>query len=472
MTAAEQLLFINGSWRRSEGTFEVRSPWDGALLANVASATADDVRDAVQAAARHLASPLPADARAEILHRAHALLTDRREEFAETLVREAGKPIKAALGELDRALLTLRWSAEEAVRPPTETVPIDAVASGKGAWGFTIAEPVGVVAAITPFNFPVNLVLHKIAPAIAAGCPVVLKPSERTPLSAGLLVQLLADAGLPAGYLNLITGDPRMIVPTLTSSSEVSVVTFTGSSQVGWGLKAAAPRKQHVLELGSNTAMLVMPTAKVEQAVDAAVASGFGFSGQACVALQRLLVHEEAYDEVLAALVDKVRGLVVGAPEDANTDVGPVISAEAADRLEDWIKQAVSGGASLLTGGGRDGNLLEPTLIADVPDDSPLSCEEAFGPVAVVGRVRSLEEGIEKVNSSRFGLNSAIWTERLDEARLYASRVEAGTVLVNMPPAYRSDHMPYGGVKESGHGREGVRYTVESLTHQKLVILR
>ncbi|MEV6816789.1 aldehyde dehydrogenase family protein [Micromonospora sp. NPDC051296] len=466
-----QRLYVDGAWLDGNGTLEVRSPWDRSVVGTVAVATREQVDLAVQAAHRALQEPLPPYERAAILHRATALLEQRRDEFAETLLREAGKPRKAAEAELHRAILTLRWAAEEAARLPGETVPMDAVASGADTIGFTLPEPVGVVAAITPFNFPVNLVLHKIAPAVAAGCPVVLKPSEKTPLSAGLLVEVFEQAGLPAGLLNLVTGDPAQIVAALNDSPLVTLVTFTGSSRVGWQLKAASPTKRHVLELGSNTAMVVMPSADLGAAASAVVSAGFAFSGQACVSLQRLYVHTEVVDDLVAQIRAAMTGLTVGDPGDPATDIGPLITPESTERVRGWLADAEAAGAKILAGGGVVDGVLEPTVITGVAPQSPLICEEVFGPVVTLVPVASLGEALTAVNSSRFGLNTAIYSNDLREVRRYVSQAQAGTVLVNRPAAYRSDHMPYGGVKESGEGREGIRYAIEAMLHQKLVVL-
>ncbi len=466
-----QRLYVDGAWLDGNGTQDVLSPWDRSVVGTVAVATREQVDLAVQAAHRALRKPLPPYERAAILHRATALLERRRDEFAEMLLREAGKPRKHAEAELQRAILTLRWAAEEAARLPGETVPMNAVASGADTIGFTVPEPVGVVAAITPFNFPVNLVLHKVAPAIAAGCPVVLKPSEKTPLSAGLLVEVFEQAGLPAGQLNLVTGDPAQIVAALNDSPVVTMVTFTGSSRVGWQLKAASPTKRHVLELGSNTAMVVMPSADLGAAASAAVSAGFAFSGQACVSLQRLYAHTEVVDQLVAQIREVASGLAVGDPSDPATDVGPLITPESTGRVRAWLADAEAAGAKILAGGGVVDGVLEPTVITGVAPDSPLICEEVFGPVVTLVPVSSLGEALAAVNSSRFGLNTAIYSNDLREVRRYVAEAQAGTVLVNRPASYRSDHMPYGGVKESGEGREGIRYAIEAMVHQKLVVL-
>ncbi|MFI5614836.1 aldehyde dehydrogenase family protein [Amycolatopsis sp. NPDC051903] len=466
-----QALYIDGESVTREKTAEVRSPWNGELVGTYAVGDAADAAAAVTAARRALADGLPPYRRAEVLVAAARLVGERAEEFAQLLLLEAGKPITAARGEVQRAITTLQLSADEARRLPGESVQLDAFPTGEGMLAFTVAEALGVVAAITPFNFPLNLVAHKIGPALAAGCPVVLKPSERTPLTAGLLVEVLAEAGLPPGWLNLVTGDPAEIVKAWQEDERVAVVSFTGSAAVGWQIKAGSPHKQHVLELGSNTAMVVDADADLDRAVAAAVASGYGFSGQACVSLQRLYVHEDVVEDVLAKLGAAVGALAVGDPADEKTVVGPLISSQATDRVTQWVEGAVRDGARVVAGGAVRDGVLEPTVVTGVRPDSVLLCDEVFGPVVTVVPVKSVAEAITAANDSRFGLNTAIFTNDLGNALEYSRRAEAGSVLVNVAPAFRADHMPYRGVKDSGHGREGVKYAVESLVAEKLVIL-
>ncbi|MGD0557007.1 MAG: aldehyde dehydrogenase family protein [Streptosporangiaceae bacterium] len=464
-----QQLYIAGKWTDADATFEVRDPYTSGLLATVASASAGQATAAVDAAAT--AERLPAYRRAEILREAADQISARAAEFAASIVAEAGKPVSAARTEVDRAIDTLRLAAEEARRLHGEAVPMDAVGSGDGMLSFTIPQPAGVVAAITPFNFPLNLVLHKVGPALAAGCPVVLKPSEKTPLTAGLLASVLDGCGLPAGWFNLVTGEPSVVVGAWLADPRVSVVTFTGSASVGWQLKAASPGKRHILELGSNTAVYVAADADLDAAVAAAVAGAFSYSGQACISLQRVYADRSIAAELTARLATAADGLDHGDPRDASTVVGPLISTEARDRVLSWISEAILAGAVLSAGGDVRDGILRPTVLSDVPDSARLMCEEAFGPVVSVRSVAGPDEAIAAINASRFGLNAAVYTRDLSTALDFAQRVEAGTVLVNRGPSYRADHAPYGGVKESGEGREGVRYAVQSLLDPKLVIL-
>jgi acyl-CoA reductase-like NAD-dependent aldehyde dehydrogenase len=467
----EQQLFLNGGWVEGVDTFEVRDPFDSSLVGTVAVASPVQATEAVDAAKAAMVTGWQPSERADVLLRTSQLIAERQADFAELLRAEAGKPIAAARIEVSRAIATLRIASEEARRLPAEAVQFDEVAPGVTPLGFTIPQPFGVVAAITPFNFPLNLVMHKVAPALAAGCAVVLKPSERTPLSAGLLAETLAEAGLPDGWLNIVTGRPEEIVPAWNDHPDVAVVTFTGSAAVGWKLKAESPRKRHILELGSNTAMVVAADADLQRAVNAVVVGGYTFSGQACVSVQRVYVAEPVAEEFTAMLAEAVEKLPVGDTKDPATVVGPVISEQARERLQSWIEEAVDEGATLVTGGTLEGSCLRPTVLADVPASSRVVCEEVFGPVASIRTVSSVAEGIAEVNSARYGLNTAIFTSDLASALTFAKEAEAGSVLVNITPAFRADHMPYGGVKDSGQGREGVKYAIAELLDQRLVVL-
>jgi acyl-CoA reductase-like NAD-dependent aldehyde dehydrogenase len=469
---SEQLLYIDGAWIPGASTEPVLDRWTGERIGSVAVATAEHAVAAVDAAARAMAEPLGIPARARILAAAARRIGERSEEFAALISTETGKPITAARGEVGRAVETLTWAAEETRRISGETVALDAVEAGAGTIALTIAEPRGIAAAITPFNFPLNLVLHKVAPALAAGCAVVLKPSNKAVLVAGLLVEVFAEAGLPAGWLNLVTGPAGEIADAWIDDDRVAVITFTGSSRVGWDLKARSPRKLHVLELGSNTAMVVTDDADLERAADDAVTAALSNSGQACVSLQRLYVTRGVADDFTRLLAERFSAVRVGDPSDAGTLVGPMITVDATAKLAGVIDTAVSGGARVLTGGSVVDGVLQPTLVTDVADTDPLVQEEAFGPVASVIVVDDLDAAIRGVNGSDYGLNTSIYTSDLASAMAYAARAESGSVLVNMPPSFRADHMPYGGVKGSGQGTEGVKYAIEELLHHKLVVLK
>jgi acyl-CoA reductase-like NAD-dependent aldehyde dehydrogenase len=464
-----QQLYIDGKWQDGLSSYRVISPWDGSTVGRVASASAEQAEAAVAAAAN--AAPLAAHERAAVLLRVSRLIEERAEQLAQSITAEAGKPISAARVEVARAVGTFELSSGEARRLGGEAVPMDALPSGEGMLAMTIPQPVGPVAAITPFNFPLNLVAHKLGPALAAGCPVVLKPSEKTPLTAGLLTQIFDDAGLTPGWLNLVTGDPEVVVNAWLADPRIALVTFTGSTRIGRLLKDRSPAKRHVLELGSNTAMVVSDHADLDLAVRSAVASAFGYSGQTCISLQRVYVTPNVaagFTERLAAAADDI---IAGNPNDERTAVGPLITAEATARVQSWIDEATRGGAIIRAGGKLEGGVLRPTVLADVASSAQLICEEAFGPVVSVNTVPTISEAVRQVNSSRFGLNTAIFTNDINEAMAFAKAAEAGTVLVNVAPGFRADHMPYGGVKQSGEGREGIRYAVQSMLDHKLLIL-
>jgi acyl-CoA reductase-like NAD-dependent aldehyde dehydrogenase len=472
MSLRTQNLYIDGEWTKAAGERLVYDRWSGDELARVASGSPGDATAAVDAAERAMKVGLSVPERSRILAKTVERIRARAEEFAQAITSETGKPITAARGEVGRALETLGWAAEETRRLPGETVALDAIESGAGTLAMTVPEPRGIVAAITPFNFPLNLVLHKIAPALAAGCAVVLKPSDKAVLVAGLLVEAFIEAGIPAGWLNLVTGSPAEIVEPWLADPRVAVVTFTGSSAVGWAIKARSPEKLHVLELGSNTAMVVTDAADLDRAAADAVVAALSNSGQACVSLQRLYVTRGVAEEFLVKLTALFGAAKFGDPRRDDTVVGPLITPHAAQALKSSIERAVAGGARLLAGGDLVDGVLEPTLLAEVKATDSLVCEEAFGPIASVLVVDDLDQAIAGVNSSDYALNTAIYTSDLSEAMAFAKRAEAGSVLVNMPPSYRADHMPYGGVKGSGQGTEGVKYAIHELVHHKLVVLK
>jgi acyl-CoA reductase-like NAD-dependent aldehyde dehydrogenase len=388
----------------------------------------------VSSAAEAMQTDFPVHRRSAVLAATSAYLAANAEEFALSIQRETGKPITAARTEVSRAVGTLLYAAEEARRLPAEAVPLDATEAGAGTLALTIAEPRGIVAAITPFNFPINLVVHKIGPAIAAGCAVVFKPSDKAGLVAELLVKAFEECGLPQGWLNLVTGPAEPIVGAWLADDRVAVITFTGSSAVGWKIKADSPRKIHILELGSNAAMYVDSSADLARAVSDAVTAGYSNSGQACVSLQRLYVHADVAHEFTDRLVAAVRTIPAGDPSHAATIVGPLVTEAAGDRVVEWIGDAVSDGARLLVGGeSRPDGILTPAVITDVLPSSPLLRDEVFGPVITVVNVASLDAGITAVNASDYGLNASIYTSDLAAAMSFGKRVQAGSVLVNMP---------------------------------------
>jgi acyl-CoA reductase-like NAD-dependent aldehyde dehydrogenase len=468
-TVVERGLLVGGEWIETGDRLEVRSPYSGELVGLVARAGAEEATRAIDAAARAMREPLPAHRRAEILVKVAGLLGRRHDEVARLISDEAGKPLKAARVEATRAMSTFTFAAVEARKLAGEMVPMDASQAGEGKLAFTLRVPRGVVGAITPFNFPCNLVAHKLAPALAAGCSVVLKPASATPLSALLLAELLDEAGLPAGRLNVLVGSSAEIGDVLVEDDRVAALTFTGSGEVGWKLKERAPRKHVSLELGNATPAIVCADAPRDAAARLA-ANAFSYAGQSCISVQRIYVAEEAWAPFVESFVPKVEALKVGDPADEETDVGPVIDEGARDRILAWIAES---GGELLTGGDTTAEgLIRPTVIARPPRDAKVSCEEVFGPVATLTPFSSLDEAVELANSTRYGLQAAVFTSDLGTALRAAQALEFGGVMINEAPTFRADQMPYGGVKASGNTREGPAYAVRELTEERLVAIQ
>jgi acyl-CoA reductase-like NAD-dependent aldehyde dehydrogenase len=465
-------MLVDGDWYETGETLDVTSPFDGSLVAQVAYGGGDDARRAIDAAAKAMRTPVPAHERAAVLDRLAAIVRDRRDEFAETISREAGKPISTARVEAERAVQTILFSAVEARSLGGEVIGMDAHPAGSGHAGLVMRLPIGVVGAISPFNFPLNLVAHKVAPAFAAGCAVVLKPAGSTPLSALLLAQAFQDAGQPAGWLNVVVGRSSDIGDAMIADERIRLITFTGSSAVGWKLRERAARKKVSLELGNSTPVIVLADADLEKAAASVAANGYAFAGQSCISVQRVYVQDAAYDDFAARLQPKVEALVTGDPLDPATQVGPVIDPPNRDRIIEWVKEAVAGGAKLLAGGETDAaGLLRPTLLGDVDLDMKVACEEVFGPVVTLARVRDLDEAVERANGTRYGLQAGIFTSDISTAMRATRLLEFGGVTVNEAPTYRADQMPYGGVKDSGNTREGPRYAVHEMTEPRLVVI-
>jgi acyl-CoA reductase-like NAD-dependent aldehyde dehydrogenase len=471
-TTTERKLFVGGEWVETGDWIDVRSPYAGDVVGRVAKAGADETRRAIDAAERALADPLPAHKRAEILVKVAGYLGRRHDEVARLIADEAGKPLKAARVEAARAMSTYTYAAAAARTLAGDVVPMDGSQAGEGKLAFTLRVPIGVIGAISPFNFPLNLVAHKIAPALAAGCPVVLKPASQTPLSALLLAELEEEAGLPPGWLSVLVGPAAEIGDVLVEDERVKMLTFTGSSGVGWSLRERAPKKKVTLELGNATPVIVDETADLDDVSARVAAHGYSFAGQSCISIQRVYVQRNVYDEFLAKLTPKVEALTLGDPADEETDVGPVIDQDARDRILEWIEEARSRGARVLAGGGLDGELIQPTLLADTPPDVKVSCEEVFGPVVVVNSYDDLDDAIRLSNSTRYGLQAGIFTQRIESALRAARELEFGGVTVNEAPTFRADQMPYGGVKDSGNTREGPPYAVREMTEERLVVIQ
>src|SRR5918996_1111268 len=472
VTATEKPLLVGGEWIETGDWLEVRSPYSGEVVARVASAGADEARRAIDAAERAMEEPLPAHKRAEILSRVAGYLGRRHDEVARTISDEAGKPIKAARLEATRAMSTYTFSAVEARKLAGDVVPMDASQSGEGKFAYTLRKPVVVVGAISPFNFPLNLVAHKIGPALAAGCAVVLKPASQTPLSALLLAELETEAGLPAGWLNVVCGPASEIGDVLVEDERVRMISFTGSAPVGWSLRERAPRKKVSLELGNATPVIVAADADLGDAASRLAANAFSFAGQSCISVQRIYVERDVFDHFLGHFLPLVEDLKVGDPAEEDIDVGPLIAPSERERVLSWIDEARGLGAEILAGGGLEGDLLRPTVIADPPPDAKVVSEEVFGPVCTITPYDTLDEAIALANGTRYGLQAGIFIADVKDALNAARALDFGGVTVNEAPTFRADQMPYGGVKESGNTREGPAYAIREMTDERVVVLQ
>jgi acyl-CoA reductase-like NAD-dependent aldehyde dehydrogenase len=469
-TATERKLFVAGEWIETGDWIDVRSPYSGEVVGRVAKGGAAETRRAIDAAERAFhESPLPAHKRAEILVKVAGYLGRRHNEAARLISDEAGKPMKAARVEAQRAMSTYTYGAVAARTLTGEMVPMEGSRVGEGKLGFTVRVPIGVVGAITPFNFPLNLVAHKLAPALAAGCPVVLKPATQTPLSALFLAELAEEAGLPPGWLNVVVGPASEIGDVIVQDERVKLITFTGSGDVGWGLRERAPRKKVNLELGNATPAIVCGDAHAP-AAEKLAPNAFSYAGQSCISVQRIFVLDEVWDDFVAEFLPKVEALKVGDPADEETDVGPLISEKDRERVLEWIRE--SSGEVLTGGDATEDGLLRPTVIANPAPTDKVQSEEVFGPVVTLTRAGSLDEAIELANSTRYGLQAAIFTKELQPALEAAQRLEFGGVIVNEAPTFRADQMPYGGVKASGNTREGPPFAAREMTEERLIVLQ
>lgn len=470
----ERLLYVNGEWVETRRRLEVRNKYDGEVLGTVPICDPDLLDRAVEGARQVFPRlcGLPAHRRAGILDRVARGIQERSEEFARTLAAEAGKALKFARAEVERAVSTFRLGAEEACRLGGEVVPLDALPSGEGFFGFWQRRPVGPVAAITPFNFPLNLVAHKLAPALAAGCPVVLKPASATPLSALLLAEILAESELPAGAVQVLVGEGRTLGEALVSDARIAKVSFTGSREVGLALTRQVGIKRLTLELGNTSPVILAEDADLELAARRCALGAFANSGQVCISVQRIYVPRSRKEEFLEAFREATRALVVGDPLDEQVDVGPMIDLSEALRLEEWVEEACGAGALLVEGGRREGAVFWPTVLVDPAPEAKVVCREVFGPLASVIGVEDFEEGLERANAGDFGLQASVFTRDLQRAFAAVKALDFGGVIVNESPAWRADHMPYGGNRQSGLGREGVRYAIEDMTSLQMVVMR
>ncbi|MEC0127715.1 aldehyde dehydrogenase family protein [Paenibacillus pabuli] len=468
----KQHLFIGGKPTESVDYITLQAPYSKETLAEVSSASAEEVQSAIAAAvqAGKEMRRMPAYQRADILYKLSALLEERKEEAARIIALEAAKPITAALAEVDRTVETYRFAAEEAKRLTGETVPMDAAKGGEGRMGYTMRQPLGVIGAITPFNFPMNLVAHKVGPALAAGNTIVLKPAEQTPLSSYYIANLLQEAGLPDGALNVVSGDGKTIGDVLVEHPDMAHITFTGSPAVGRSIRSKAGLKRVTLELGSNAAVIIDADANFDKVVPRCVTGAFTYQGQVCISLQRIYVHSEIADEFIRRFAEAAKQVVVGDPLNPDTVVSALITSKDVQRTLDWIAEAKQAGAEVAAGGEAEGGVLHPTVLVNVPRDAKVSCQEVFAPIVVINTVESVDEGIEHVNDSMYGLQAGVFTNDIRTALHAADHIEAGGVMINDIPTFRVDHMPYGGVKQSGMGREGVKYALEEMTELKFVM--
>lgn len=467
-------LPLAGERFSSTSSFEVRSPYDDALIGRVPACTPGDVDRAVAMAKAALhAGPMPLWQRAQILDTAAVRLAARRDEFAEIVCREAAKPLKTARVEAERAVGTFQFAAAEARKLSGEMIPLDAIQAGEGKLGFTLRVPIGVVGAIAPFNFPLNLVVHKLAPAIAAGCPVVLKPASQTPFSSIALAEMLIDeCGLPAEYLHVVTGGGGTVGNAIVDHPDIALITFTGSPAVGWGIRSRAPRKRVGLELGNNAPVIIEADGNWRLAADKIKVAGFSHAGQSCISTQRIFVHSSIADEFTTALAERVATLVVGDPLNDATDVSAIISLSERDRVKSWVDEAVAGGAELVCGGeiGADG-VLAPTVLANVSPDMKVCAGEVFGPVVGIAAYDDLDEALRLANDSAFGLQAAIFTSDIGKGLKAIRTLDFGGVLVNEVPTWRADQQPYGGLRDSGNTREGPAFSVKEMTEIRMVVI-
>jgi acyl-CoA reductase-like NAD-dependent aldehyde dehydrogenase len=466
-------LFLAGQWSDTSETLEVRSPYDQSLVDTVPIAGENEVELALVSAVRGAAemAKLTAHERYKILSRAAVLLRERQALLAQTLTRESGKILAEAMAEVLRAADTLEWSAEEAKRLRGEVLPLDAVAHGAGKFGFTLRVPCGVVVAISPFNFPLNLPCHKVGPALAGGNAVILKPASVTPLSALNLVQVLLDAGLPELGIQCLVGPGGKVGTTLCKDQRVRKISFTGSRDVGEQIMRDAGLKRVTMELGSNSPVIVLDDADLDLAAQTIATTGYANAGQVCISAQRIITTAKTHDMLLDKLVPKVRAITTGDPLKADTKMGPLIRFKDAERVAEWIDEAKSAGAEVLTGGKLAGALYSPTVVTNVQPGMRVAREELFGPAVAVLRADSVDAALAMANDSRYGLSAAIFTRDLNRAMQFAKQAESGNIHINGGPQWRADFMPYGGLKESGFGKEGPGYAIQEMTELKMVVM-
>ncbi len=461
---------VAGEWIKTGDAIEVRSPFDNSLVAVVHRAGSKEIETAIAkaTAAFQVTRKMPAWKRAEILEKISAGIAARRDEFAQTIALEAGKPIRTARVEVDRAVFTFKVAAEESKRIYGEVVALDWIAGTEGREAQVRRVPLGPVVGISPFNFPINLVAHKVAPALAAGDPIILRPASQTPISALKLAEIVLASGWPEDGFSVVPSTTQDAAP-LVEDDRIRLLTFTGSPAVGWSLKTRAGRKRVTLELGGNAGVIVHKDADLSYAAERVTWGGFSYAGQSCISVQRVYVHADVYEAFVKDFVARVKALKVGDPLDERTDVGPVIDQGAAERVEAWVAEARKDGAAILTGGSRDGNLWQPTVLADIRPTMRVSCQEVFAPLVGLYRYTDIQKAISAVDDGDFGLQAGLFTNDLRVIKQAFDDIEVGGLMVNDVSTFRIDHMPYGGVKQSGFGREGLRYAIEEMSEMKLL---
>ena len=471
MAIPKKCRALVGGQRKSFGEkLEVRSPYSRQVVGITCLAGPEDVGEVIRSSQEGFESMrrTPSYKRYEMLQGIAQRIEQRREELAHVMAQESGKPIKDSRAEVERAVMTFTIASEEAKRIPGDSIPLDLNQLSEGRFGVIRRFPIGPILGITPFNFPLNLVGHKVAPALASGSSIIIKPSTKTPLTALLLGEIAMDAGVPAGAFNVVPCSNETTRFFITDD-RIKMITFTGSTDVGWGLKAKAGKKRVTLELGGNAAAVIDEGANLDYAVKRLTVGAYYYAGQSCISVQRMYIHRPLYAEFLDNYLRQVKALKVGDPLDESTDVGPVIDQAAADRIEEWIEEALDRGATILTGGGRDGWVFEPTVLENVPSDVRVSCGEAFAPVVTVAPYDHFEDAIRAVNDSEYGLQAGIFSNNFGHILRAYNELEVGQVIVNDAPTYRIDHMPYGGVKDSGFGREGIKYAMEEMAEMRLL---
>ena len=466
-------MHIGGQWVDKDEKIDVINPYDGSVVDTVPKGDANDVETALATAVRgaEVMAAMSGYERYQILHRASELMEERLEDLGRTITLEEGKAITEGVGEASRAAETITYAAEEAKRLSGEVIPLDGASNGAGKFGFTLRVPCGVVLAITPFNFPLNLVCHKVGPALAAGNAVIVKPATDTPLSALKLTEIMVEAGVPPEAIQCLTGPGGEVGNALAADSRVRKVSFTGSRDVGEQICCTAGLKKVTMELGSNSPLIVMQDADIEKVAATTAITGFANAGQVCISTQRVLVNDNVYGDFIDALTPKVEAMVTGNPIENTVQMGPMVREADAVRVNEWIQEAVGSGARLVTGGDRDGTMHAPTILADVDPKMKVSADELFGPAVGLTPFDSVDEAIASANATNYGLSAAIFTESLSNAMRFAREVESGNIHINWGTQWRADLMPYGGLKDSGFGKEGPKYAVQEMTETKMVVM-